>query len=87
MQYRVDPGDPSDSWTVLGTTAADAEVTGFLRLTAPDDDAAAGQSGTRTRILQVRLVWSRPTTGTTRDVWDVLAVRFAALYPLGQSIT
>jgi hypothetical protein len=80
FQYRVD-GAPDDSWTALDNTQN--AIDNFLRADAPDDDATLSLTGTRTRILQIRAVWTRPNTGTERDILDTLAVRFAALIPLG----
>lgn len=80
FQYRVD-GAPDDAWTALDNTQNALDQ--FLLAAAPDDAAALSLTGTRTRILQVRGVWTRPTSGTTRDILDTLAVRFAALIPLG----
>lgn len=80
FQYRID-GGPSDVWTALDNTTN--AIDNFLRAQAPDDDALNRLTGTRVRILQVRAVWTRPLSGTSRDLLDTVAVQFAALIPLG----
>jgi hypothetical protein len=80
FQYKID-GAPDDAWTALDNTSN--AVDRFLLAAAPDDDAASSLTGTRVRILQVRMVWTRPSSGATRDILDTVAVRFSALIPLG----
>lgn len=84
IQYRIDPATPADAWTALcDTQDASTTVDGAMFSEAPSDDETTGDYGAKVRILQIRAVWTAPATGVTRDVWDTLSTKFAALLPLG----
>lgn len=82
VQYRLDPSDPTDGWTLLGFINPSPER--FTHLDFPHDDTSTGKYGKRCRVLQVRLVFNVPTTGTARDVVDSVATAFARVLPLAK---
>lgn len=90
FQYRIDPTDPSDSWVAIEDTLEPTvfdDTTGIFNSQAPDDDESIGLTGTRLRMLQIRCVWTRPLSGTARDVLDMVSVKIAGLYDLGSDGT
>lgn len=84
MQYRADPSGPDAGWTSLGVLEL---APGLTHLDFPDDDPTTAKYGLRARLLQLRLVFNRPTSGTTRDVIDTMNVVAARYVPLGESAT
>lgn len=77
VQYRVDPEDPTTPWSSLGF----ATLQGTKRLPFPNDNLAQGKAGTRFQVLQLRVVLTRATSGTVRDVVSTIAVDVAWMQP------
>jgi hypothetical protein len=81
LQYRVDPQKLSDPWSTYGVCAGQ----GLTHLAVPDDNPATQDYGQAFRTLQVRIVFTRATSGTVRDVLDTLAYDIGQIRPLQAS--
>jgi len=81
LQYRVNPKSESvtsNPWR----SAGQATVQGLTTFTLANDNAAQNLYGTGFRTLQLRVVLSRATSGTVRDVVDSVLVDVAEMRPV-----
>lgn len=86
IQYRVDPAAldaVSSPWRSAGFVTAQ----GNKHILLPDDNPAKQLLGMRCRRLQVRLVFTRATSGIVRDVIDTVVINFAQILPLTAAAT
>jgi len=81
LQYRVNPKSESVTlapWRSVGQATAQ----GLKSFTLPNDNAAQNLYGTGFRTIQIRVVLTRATSGTVRDVVDSVLVDVAEMRPV-----
>jgi hypothetical protein len=81
LQYRVNPQTFTAPWLVAGS----ATVQGLNHFALPDDNPATQNYGLSFRTIQLRIVLTKATSGTLRDVVDSVAIDVARVVPLSAS--
>ena len=81
LQYRIDPPTPSTAWSSFGFFGA----SGTTRITMTHDNEAGGVFGKNWKVLQLRMRFTRATSGTVRDRVDTMSVDVVQIRPPGTS--
>lgn len=80
LQYRIDPDSPSAPWSSFGNIGS-AGIP--VRIHMPHDNEAGGIYGKNFRTLQLRMKFTRATSGTDRDRCKTMAVDVVQMRPPG----
>ena len=81
LKYRVNPKSEEEA-TNPWRTAGQATVQGLASKQFPNDNAALNKYGTAFRRIQLRVDLTRATSGTVRDVIDMVLVDSAEMRPV-----
>lgn len=80
LQYRIDPDSPSAPWSSFGMIAIAGTP---QRIHMPHDNEALGIYGKNFRTLQLRMKFTRATSGAERDRCKTMAVDVVQMRPPG----
>jgi hypothetical protein len=83
FQYRRDPDSPSAIWASFGFIDAAGPPPKHIHMN--DDNEPAGVYGFNFRTLQIRMRFTRATSGATRDRCDTIALDVVQMRPPGNT--